>query len=61
MLHLLGVLSGDNIAFLREVAKRREGSELHAGGVSEPERDRAAARRWRRKATEGECVIMRSI
>ena len=46
---------------LREVAKRREGSELHAGGVSEPERDRAAARRWRRKATEGERVIMRSI
>ena len=34
---------------LREVAKRREGSELHAEGVSEPERDRAAARRWRRR------------
>ena len=33
---------------LREAAKRREGSELHAGGVSEPERDRAAARRCRR-------------
>ncbi len=43
---------------LREVAKRREGSELHAGGVLEPERDRAAARRWR-EATEGECVTMK--
>ena len=37
------------------VAKRREGSEGHAGGMSEPERDRAAARQLSATPTdEGE-------
>ena len=36
------------------VAKRRDGSELTSGGRSEPERDRAAARRCRGSSvTEG--------
>ena len=55
---LRSTIGGEDKGSLREVAKRREGSELHAGGVLEPERDRAAARRWR-EATEGECVTMK--
>ena len=44
------VLFAPTIASLREVAKRREGSV-------EPERDRAAARRWTAIAGEGESGI----
>ena len=52
------MIGSEDKGSLREVAKRREGSELHAGGVLEPERDRAAARRCR-EATEGERVTMK--
>ena len=38
------------------VAKRREGNEWLAGGKSGPERDRAAARRWRRSRRRGRTI-----
>ena len=50
LIRCVTVLFAPTIAFLREVAKRREGSV-------EPERDRAAARRWTAIAGEGESGI----
>ena len=42
------------LSLVTKVAKRRRGSEWYAGGMPEPRRDRAAARRWLGEAeTEG--------